>query len=133
MKGAFVALTILISIGPDSEARPFLPWQEQARLKHEVTVTLKLIQVYVTDKKGNPVLDLTKEDFLVFDEGQKEDLTEFERHVLKLPAEKEEAPAEAVRTPAPPARDMMSRKFFLFFDFAFNNAIGIEKARKAAG
>jgi len=106
--------------------------KEQAQLKHEVKVTLKLVQVYVTDKKGNPVLDLTKDDFIVFDEGQRKTLTEFERHVLTLPAGKEKAPAEIVETPAPPARDLMPRKFFLFFDFAFNNAIGIEKARKAA-
>jgi VWFA-related protein len=108
------------------------PQKGQTRLQHEVRVTLKLIQVYVTNKKGNPVLDLTKDDFLVFDEGQRKVLTEFERHVLTLPAEKEKAPGEIVETPAPPARELMPRKFFLFFDFAFNNAIGIEKARKAA-
>jgi VWFA-related protein len=106
--------------------------KEQTQLKHEVKVTLKLVQVYVTVKKGNPVLDLTKDDFLVFDEGQKQALTEFERHVLIVPAEEEKARAEVVETPAPPARELMSRKFFLFFDFAFNNAIGLEKARKAA-
>jgi len=106
--------------------------KEQAQLRHEVKVTLKLVQVYVTDKKGNPVLDLTRDNFIVFDEGQKKALTEFERHVLTLSAEKEEAPAEVAETTAPPARDLMPRKFFLFFDFAFNNAIGIEKARKAA-
>jgi VWFA-related protein len=109
------------------QARP-----AQTQLQHEVKVTLKLIQVYVTDKKGNPVLDLTKDDFLVFDEGQKKELTEFERHVLNLPGAKEGAAPEVVETPAPPARELMPRKFFLFFDFAFNNAIGIEKARKAA-
>jgi hypothetical protein len=59
--------------------------QQQTQLRHEVKVMLKLIQVYVTDNKGKPVLDLTKDDFLL-----------------------------------------------LFFDFAFNNAIGIEKSRKAA-
>ena len=106
--------------------------KEQSQLKHEVKVTLKLVQVYVTDKKGKPVLDLTKDDFLVFDEGQKKALTEFERHVLKLPSEKEAAPAEVVETAAPPARELMPRKFFLFLDFAFNNAKGIDKAKEAA-
>jgi len=106
--------------------------QEQAQLRHEVKVTLKLIQVYVTDKKGNPVLDLTKDDFLVFDEGQMQTLTEFERHVLALPSVKEEERPEVVQAPAPPARGLMPRKFFLIFDFAFNNAKGLEKARRAA-
>jgi VWFA-related protein len=106
--------------------------REQALLRHEVKVTLKLVQVYVTDKKGNPVLGLTKDDFVVLDEGQKQQLTEFERHVLALPGEKEEAPPKVVETPAPPARDLMPRKFFLLFDFAYNNAQGILKAREAA-
>ncbi|MGB7297353.1 MAG: VWA domain-containing protein, partial [Candidatus Aminicenantales bacterium] len=112
----------------------FLPGdqQEQTQLRHEVKVTLKLIQVYVTDKKGNPVIDLTKDDFIVYDEGQEQSLTEFERHLLRLPGEKEEIPPEVVETQVPPGRDLMPRKFLLFFDFAFNNAIGIEKARKAA-
>ena len=109
-----------------------MPQQEQAQLKHEVKVTLKLVQVYVTDKKGNPVLDLTRDDFIVFDEGQKKALTEFERHVLALPASKEVAAPEVTEIEAPPSRELMPRKFFLFFDFAFNNAIGIEKSRKAA-
>ncbi len=106
--------------------------QQTTQLKHEVKVTLKLVQVYVTDRKGNAVLDLTKDDFLVFDEGTKQTLTEFERHVLTLPSEREEAPADVVETPAPPARELMSRKFFLFLDFAFNNAKGIDKTKEAA-
>ena len=106
--------------------------QQPTQLIHEVKVTLKLIQVYVTDRKGNPVLDLTKDDFLVYDEGEKQELTEFERHVLTLPSEREAVPSEVAANRAPPSRELMPRKFFLFFDFAFNNAIGIEKARKAA-
>jgi VWFA-related protein len=106
--------------------------QQPTQLKHEVKVTLKLIQVYVTDKKGNPVLDLNKDDFVVYDEGQKQALTEFEWHVLRLPGEKEEIPPEVVETPAPPARELMPRKFLLLLDFAFNNAKGIDKTKEAA-
>jgi len=43
--------------------------QLQKPLQHEVSVTLKLIQVYVTDKKGKPVQDLEKADFIVYDNG----------------------------------------------------------------
>ncbi|MFZ2053403.1 MAG: VWA domain-containing protein [Candidatus Aminicenantales bacterium] len=122
-----ISLAFLPNNGAEAQAQ-----KEQTQLRHEVKVTLKLVQVYVTDKKGHPVLDLTKDDFVVFDEGQKQALTEFERHVITLPSEKEEAPAEVVDTPAPPARDLMPRKFFLFFDFAFNNAKGLEKTKEAA-
>jgi len=106
--------------------------QEQTQLRHEVKVTVKLIQVYVTDKRGNPVLDLSKDDFLVFDEGKEQKVTEFERHVLSLPSQKEQAQPEVIETPAPPGRGLMPRKFFLFFDFAYSNAKGIIKAREAA-
>src|SRR4030042_5959485 len=103
--------------------------KQQTKLHYEVQVTLKLVQVYVTDKKGNPVLDLTKDDFLVFDEGKPQKITEFEKHVL---VQKEEAQPEVPETPASPAQELMPRKFFLLFDFRFNNGLGLEKARTAA-
>ncbi len=119
-------------VGPQANTQQQQAQQQQTQLRREVKVTLKLVQVYVPDKKGDPVLDLNKDDFIVLDEGQKQSLTEFEKHVLTTPSEKEEAPMEVVETTAPPAHDLLSRKFFLFFDFAFNNGIGLEKARKAA-
>jgi len=115
--------------------------QEAARLEkplqHEVSVTLKLVQVYVTDKKGDPVKDLKKEDFIVYDNGRAMTLTEFEKHILTaLPQKSEPQPSEEkiVPTPIPPAAQVtvMSRKFFLFFDFAFNNQKGANKAKDAA-
>jgi len=102
-------------------------------LQHEVTVTLKLVQVYVTDKKGNPVIDLKKEDFIVYDNGKKKSITEFEKHILSLPSIKTEVQPEIIQeSPLPAPRELMSRKFFLLFDFAYNNAKGILKAKEAA-
>jgi len=111
--------------------------QLQKPLQHEVSVTLKLIQVYVTDKKGKPVQDLQKSDFIVYDNGQKKELTEFEKHVLAPPIPKalpQPSEEKIVPTPLPPADQVtvMTRKFFLFFDFAFNNQKGVNKAREAA-
>ncbi|MGQ9579100.1 MAG: hypothetical protein ACUVWQ_10815, partial [Candidatus Aminicenantales bacterium] len=103
--------------------------RQQFILQHEVKVTLKLIQVYVTDKKGNPISDLNKENFTVDDNGKKQNLTEFEKHFISVPAEIEE---KMTATPLTLGRQLMPRRFFLFFDFAFNNAKGIEKAKKAA-
>lgn len=118
-------------------ARPQEQEQDLTRpLQYKVSVGLKLITVYVTDKKGNPVEDLTLEDFMATDNGQPVKLTAFEKHLLKAPLEKataggdqtaEKAQAVAVQ-PAPAT----PRKFFLFFDFAFNHAKGITEARKAA-
>ncbi len=107
--------------------------EDQEEIQHEVTVTLKLLQVYVTDKKGDPAVDLKKEDFIIYDNGKKQAITEFERHILRLPSDETEIRPETIQeTPLPKPRESKARKFFLFFDFAYNNARGILKAKKAA-
>ena len=55
---------------------------QQPPLKYEVSVTLKLIQVYVTDKSGKPVRDLTKDEFKLTDNGKPVTLSAFEKHDL---------------------------------------------------
>ncbi len=116
--------------------------EDQVRIKplqYEVSVALKLITVFVTDKDGKPVGDLTLEDFAATDDGLPVKLTEFEKHLLQAAPQRADAvdrPAGQVLAPVPPPAGppltSTSRKFFLFFDFAFNNARGITKARTAA-
>ena len=106
-------------------------------LQYEVNVVLKLIHVYVTDKKGNPVPDLVAGDFVVTDNGQTVAITALEKHTIKAqPASPEEAARVEPREEAPVAKPQpgpeSSRKFFLYFDFAYNNMRGILKARTAA-
>ena len=97
--------------------------------QYEVTVTLKLVQVYVMDKKGHPITDLEKSDFQLFDNGKQVKITDFERHILSLPGKKIKAiePFDSHQ-----ADFRMNRKFFLFFDFAFNSGAGIMKSKRAA-
>ena len=102
---------------------------KQETLQHKVTVTLKLIQVYVTDKKGNPVTDLNQTDFELYDKGKLINITDFEKHILYLPAEKTR---EIIPAVSPEVPSQMNRKFFLFFDLAFNNVLGIKKSKEAA-
>jgi VWFA-related protein len=101
----------------------------QEGLQEEVTVTLKLIQVYVTDKKGKPVTDLEQSEFELYDNGKPKKITDFERHILALPDTATKI--QQVKTKIIPPRKM-SRKFFFFFDFAFNNVGGITMAKRAA-
>jgi hypothetical protein len=63
---------------------------KETALQHEVTVTLKLIQAYVIDKQGNPVIDLTPSDFELYDNGKLKQITDFERHTLAFPEERVE-------------------------------------------
>lgn len=113
--------------------RPGHEQQEKTVIAHEVVVTIKLVQVFVVDHKGNPVLDLKKDDFILSDNGKKQLITEFEKHTLELPSPgAAEQPVRLEETPLLPPRNLMPRKFFLFFDFAYNNPKGIIKAKEAA-
>ena len=106
--------------------------KSQDAIQHEVTVTLKLVQIFVTDKDGNPVTDLDLNYFELYDNGKLKTLTEFERHTLTMPIEtpRVEKPKEKEIRREKPAK--INRKFLLFFDFAFNEFAGILKARRAA-
>jgi len=73
----------------------------QKELQHEVAVTLKLIQVYVTDHEGNPVTYLKKEDFVLRDNGELKTITDFETHFLILSKERP-ALAQAAKKSAKP-------------------------------
>lgn len=72
LKGFSLFLTLILLLIFEE----FLPSQakdkSQEPLRHEVTVTVKLIQVYVLDRNGNPVpdLNLNQSDFEVYDNGK---------------------------------------------------------------
>jgi VWFA-related protein len=121
-------------------APPSRPQEQQPLtkpLQYEVSVILKLIHIYVTDSKGKPVEDLTKDDFVVTDDGRPVTVTAFEKHLLAAAPPKAK-PAEQFPESPPPAPSLpplsgeMNRKFFLYFDFAFTDARGIMMAKKAA-
>lgn len=101
---------------------------EQEELKHEVTVILKLIQVYVTDKKGNPVTDLEQSDFILYDKGKLQTITDFERHIFKLEKEIKETKSDLAQKTSP----LLNRKFFILLDYGRNGLYGINKSKIAA-
>ena len=106
--------------------------QEQEKsqeLRHEVAVTLKLIQVYVTDKKGNPARDLVVFDFILYDNGELQEITDFEKHFLYLPKAEPEKPRPSQATDV---SSVMNRKFFFLIDCENNDLEGIVKSRNAA-
>jgi len=99
-----------------------LPKELQLRPKHEVTVAVKLVQVYVTDKGGRPAGDLTGDDFEIYDNNKPVPILHFEKHF----AEEIGTGGEAAPRPA------LSRKFLLLFDLAFTDARGLMRAKNAA-
>jgi len=94
--------------------------------QHETVVTLKLVQVFVTDSEGNPVLDLTKSDFELYEDGILKTITDFEKHHL----EKKDEEVSLTETPISSAK--LNRKFFIFLDIFGSDRIGISQAREAA-
>jgi VWFA-related protein len=100
--------------------------KSQEALQEEVTVTLKLIQVYVTNEAGNPVLDLKKSDFVLYDNGKLKTITDFEKHVLAktdIKAKEKKASESPFRT---------NRKFLILLDILQNDQVGIIQSKKAA-
>ena len=137
MKRTF-ALSIVLLLGLFQRSNPgpqsdLLQAKGQAALQHEVSVVRKLVQVYVTDKRGNPITDLQKDEFVLYDNKDEKPITEFERHALSLPGTAAPAPAAepgvtAIEPPAP----LLNRKFFMLFDLVFTQAKGFRIAKNAA-
>jgi VWFA-related protein len=109
---------------------------QQPTLQYEVSVTLKLVQVFVTDKQGRPVKDLDKADFEIFDNGRPKTITDFERHFLAVPGKKPELKevTELQKTAIPPPARLvkLNRKFFFIFDVQQNDLQGFARSKQAA-
>jgi VWFA-related protein len=101
----------------------------QESLQHEVTVTVKLVQVYVTDPKGEPARDLEMSDFILYDNGKLQPVTGFEKHFLAAPEVKVE---EAKLAPPRDVASLLNRKFIFLFDGERNDLEGLAMSRNAA-
>lgn len=130
--GILLFFFLILSSANITKSEPFQARKDQ-ELQHEVAVTLKLIQVYVTDKDGNPVTNLKKSDFVVYDNKKLQKITDFEQYKLGSPTEKPHPQPELEDIePSAPLNEFIGRKFFLFFDLANNNTKGFMKAQQAA-
>ncbi len=117
-----VALLFVVSL----IASPALIQAQSFGDKTEVTVVE--IPVSVVDKNGDPVRNLTREDFTVFDNGKKQKVLSFEvvDFEVDIPADHEVRRANEALPAA--AR----RRFFFLFDLSFSQPISIVRAREAA-
>ena len=141
-KAFFLFLFLALAIQPNlHELKPesTQTQKSQKAFQYEVTVVLKLVQVFVTDKEGNPVTDLTKDDFILYDNGKLQKITDFEKHLLArlkkpVPPEKkvEEVLAETQLPPSQEVQTRMNRKFILLLDIDRNSVRGVTKSKNAA-
>ncbi len=109
---------------------------QESSYQYRVIVVLKLVQVFVTDNKGNPITDLTKDDFILYDNGKLQPITDFETHMIQRPVRPEETEKkveeEIAKTALPPSQDTasrMNRKFFFIFA---SSKLGLLQSKKAA-
>jgi len=131
---SFTALSIFILFAVGGTGRPSASAQVKAgaSIQHEVTVTLKLIQVFVTDAHGKPALNLDRFDFVLYDNGSLQTITDFERHVLAAPAVDRAEAVPPLSSAKPAAAPLLGRKFIFLIDYIRNGFEGVQKARTAA-
>jgi VWFA-related protein len=110
----------------------------------EVTTELVLVNVVARDKKGNLVQDLKKEDFTLFEDGKKQNIStfDFENVEEQAAAAAAEATVSGVAGPgtllragkkAPPSLDARDRRLILlFFDFSAMDPEQIDRSVDAA-
>jgi VWFA-related protein len=116
---AVFSALLLAGAGVSRPPRQDVP---QPKLQYDVRVALKLVQVSVLDKNGNPVTDLAREDFELTDNGKAIAFDQFEKKVMGLPSDLSGQPAFGPG---------INRRYFLIFDFSLSGVRGIQKAKQA--
>jgi VWFA-related protein len=123
---------------------PSVPQAPASGPRIEVTTELVLVNVVARDNKGNLVQDLKKEDFTLFEDGKKQNIStfDFENVEEQAAAGVAEATVSGVAGPgtllragkkAPPSLDARDRRLILlFFDFSAMDPEQIDRSVDAA-
>src|SRR5580658_7187866 len=69
-----------------AQSAPSQPKSQQTPAPPAVRVTTRMVQVtvFVHDKDGNPISGLTKDDFAIFDQGQRQQIASFSEQANHL-------------------------------------------------
>ena len=117
------------------------PKPPAAQTPIQVSTELVLVNVVARDRKGNPVRDLKREDFTLYEDGKKQQISAFDfEDVDQLTAGAEPtiagaAPGTLLHSTkrAPPTLDARDRRLMvLFFDFSAMEPEEIDRAVDAA-
>ncbi|HMI54394.1 MAG TPA: VWA domain-containing protein, partial [Candidatus Saccharimonadales bacterium] len=112
----------------------------------QVTTELVLVNVVARDKKGNPLRDLKKEDFTLYEDGKKQQISTFDfEDVEQAPVSTAATVSGAAAAPgksgtllhsstkAPPTLDARDRRLIvLFFDFSAMQPEDIDRSVDSA-
>src|SRR5271170_3847983 len=150
---AIACASLLLQFGIPSiaqQAQPQPPTDAQAQTKPpassiRVTSELVLANVVVRDKKGNLIRDLKKEDFTLFEDGKKQEISSFDFEDVDQ-VQNAGGPTVTGSTPgatpgtllhsskkAPPTLDARDRRLILlFFDFSAMEPEQVDRSVDAA-
>lgn len=121
MKRTLATVLALLAALPAAAQRK-VEQPEMPRLVENIDVRIINLDVVVTDRKGNPIPNLTKDDFQIFENGVPKVITNFfevqggkaKNEVAEQPAEPVPAPAPAVKTAEVPEK--MKRRIIFYID-----------------
>lgn len=103
----------------------------QERLQYKISVENMLVPLFVVDKAGNPVFDLTKKDLTVFVNRQPMEISHFFRYQFQHDREIRENKIE-VKKPLPEVKRETERVFFIVIDRLYNSSAGLRRSKKIA-
>ena len=101
---------------------PLFSQTKEKPLQHKVEVVLIEIPLYITDKKGNPIIDLKPEEITLYENGKKQKIS----HFVLIQNDSPQISSLSRKYPA------SRRQFLLLFDFAFATPGRIIMAREAS-
>ena len=103
---------------------------QQRTPQYDAAAVVKLVTVRVLDEDGRPKTDLKKENFILYDNGEKKDITEFEVHIISEEG-MEIRPSGQVSELAG-AASALNRRLFIFLDIQGSDVNGMANAKEAA-
>ena len=118
-----LALTLALAVAAPLFAQKKQAEPEQPKLVETIDVRVIDVDVVVTDRRGNPITGLKKEDFEIFENGVPKPITNFyevegnkARNVVADPVESQAAPAPAAEPLPPSVEENMKRRIIIYVD-----------------
>lgn len=108
--------------------------KSKEKLKHDIKVIVRLLEVYVTDKNGDLITDLTPSEFFINCDGKPKPISYFEKRKMYYELSQDIKTDRKIEKTEESffIKPSQGRKIFLFFDFAHNTPRGILRAKEAA-
>ncbi len=127
LTGCFCSAILAVSYQPGVAAEPLIPASQDKKLEEKATskfivrvpVDVVVVHATVTDKKGNPIEDLTVDDFEVYEDGKIQTIQSFavESYQKSRPTHQTSQQVKSSASPVPePTSSAPPRLFSLVID-----------------